>query len=92
VIIRPEATEKAKRLVDGHAVEVWSGPRLLGFLYGHIREFKRLPRVQRLSFQEIALPLIFNRECDKNNFRVAHACSPFSGVLSDIRGFCLRRS
>jgi hypothetical protein len=24
-----EATEKAKHLVDGHAIEVWSGPRLV---------------------------------------------------------------
>jgi hypothetical protein len=24
-----EATEKAKRLVDGHDVELWSGPRLV---------------------------------------------------------------
>jgi hypothetical protein len=24
-----EATEKAKRLVDGHAVELWSGERLV---------------------------------------------------------------
>jgi hypothetical protein len=27
-----EATDKAKRLVDGHAVEVWSGQRLVARL------------------------------------------------------------
>jgi hypothetical protein len=24
-----EATEKAKRMVDAHAIELWSGPRLI---------------------------------------------------------------
>jgi hypothetical protein len=30
------ATEKAKRLVDGHDVELWNGPRLVTRLYHKI--------------------------------------------------------